>query len=397
MKTIKSIITSAFMLLLCLSVHAQWAGEDKEVLREPDNSQTVTIGVQDGSSNTCYEWSSSPNIQSSDLHQPVIVVNPRLAEETFTVTRISDCGVEQDQVKVKLIDTISIVSVTPLKNCYNTGDQVELSHFEIVTYPAGYASMVQLSPNRVYNNWGLYDSDEETITFELTYNNHTSRKTATVNVYNENQTVTYGESYDFHKFINGIKQVNSMVQKAKGISDKLNSLAKKGVSPCSPDFHLVLAMPQATLLRTCCNDRELIGFRVDEPMIDAFLAIDCYIPTSLKIPIVGGVDIHVGAAVGVKVGPMSFAFKGECSNVTIPVGAYANMSGGVRVSVADPDFLSGELNIVGEGSTNITWVVGESIQWHPIDVSVKIVGKVTAMSFFTKEIDFQICTHSFFN
>lgn len=395
MKTIKSLLLT-FMLLLCLTAQAQWAGEDKVVLRELDNSQTVSIGVQGSSTEICYEWTSHPTIVSTDLHQAVIVVNPQAPEETYICTRTSSCGVEQDMVKVKVLDSISIVSVTPLKNCYNSGDQVELSHFEIETYPPGYGTLVQFSPDHVYNNWGLYDADEETITFELSYNNHTSRKTATVNVYNENQTITYGESYDFVKLVHQIEAINNMVKKAKGITDKLNSFAK-GISPCSPDFHLVATRPQATVIRTCCNDEQYLGFKLDLPYYDVFMAIDCYIPTTLKIPVVGGVDIHVGAAVGARLGPLSAIYKGKCSNISITVGAYANVSGGVRVSVADPDFLSGELNLVGEGGTNVTWVLGEAIDWHPVDVSLKIVGKVMALSFFTKQIEFQICSHTFFN
>ena len=88
------------MLLLCLTAKAQWAGEDKEVMREEDNSQTVTIGTPDGSSDKCYDWS-GPHIMS-DPHQATITVNPQSSEELYTVTRSSSCGVEQDQVKVKV-------------------------------------------------------------------------------------------------------------------------------------------------------------------------------------------------------------------------------------------------------------------------------------------------------
>jgi len=185
MKTIKSLITLAFVLLLCLTAKAQWAGEDKEVLRDPyNNSQVVSIGVQDGSSDACYEWT-GPHI-TSDPHKPVVVVNPQDEEETYTCTRISSCGVEEDQVKVKVLDTISIVSVTPLKNCYNDGDDVHLSDFEIVTSPAGWGFMVEVSPTHLNNNWGLGDVDETMeLTFTLDYNGHQSVKHATVNVFND--------------------------------------------------------------------------------------------------------------------------------------------------------------------------------------------------------------------
>jgi hypothetical protein len=393
MKTIKSVITSAFLLLLCLTAQAQWAGEDKEVLREEDNSQTVSIGVMDGSSDKCYEWT-GPHIESVDTHQPVIIVKPQDAEETYICTRTSSCGVEQDMVKVKVIDTISIVSVTPLKQCYNSGDNLALTDFEIVTYPAGYQSLVHFTPTQVYNNAGASE-EQQTITFNLTYNGHTSTKTATVNVFNEDLGLSTCTSVDFHKFIESFKTINSMVEKAKGLSDKLNSIAKNA-SPCSPDFHLVVTLPQGEDIHACCEGKEIDGFKLSLPSIDANLGIDCYIPTTLSIPHVGGLQIHVGAAIGVALGPMSFNFKRECSNVTIPLGLYANIAGGVQVFFGDPDFFSAELNLVGTGSTSLTWVVGESIKWSPLDVNLKIQGKVTLCSFYTDEVDYMLFTYSFF-
>ena len=393
MKTIKLVITSAFMLLLCLTAKAQWAGEDKEVMREPDNSQTVTIGTSDGSSDKCYDWS-GPNIVS-DPHQATITVNPQSSEELYTVTRASSCGVEQDQVKVTVLDSVTIVSVTPLKDCYNSGDNLSISDFEITTRPDGYQSLVQFTPHQVYNNAGESE-EQQTITFSLTYQGHTSTNTATVNVFNENLGLSTSTSVDFHKFLEDFKKINAMVEKAQGLADMLNTLAKD-VNPCEPDFHLVLTMPQGTDIHTCCNGKEFLGYKVDLPSIDANLAIDCYIPTTLSIPHVGGLQIHVGAAIGVKLGPLSFKYKRECSSITIPLALYANIAGGVQVFFGDPDYFSAELNLVGEGSTSVTWTVGESITWSPLAVGLKIVGKVTLISFLTEEVDLNLFTYTFFN
>lgn len=393
MKTIRLVITSAFMLLLCLTAKAQWAGEDKEVLREEDNSQTVTIGVADGSSDKCYEWT-GPNIQG-DAHSATITVNPQDQEQTYTCTRTSSCGVEQDQVVVRVKDTISLVSVTPLKDCYNTGDMLALSDFEIVTDPAGYESLVQFTPTQVYNTAGASE-EMQTITFGLTYNGYTSSKTASVNVFNEDLGVSQGQSVDFHKFIEDFKKINAMVQKAQGVCNKLNSLAK-GISPCEPDFHLVVNFPQCDDIHACCNGKEVDGYKLNWPGVDVNLSIDCYFPTSLSIPHVGGLELHVGAAIGVIVGSMTYTYKRECSNITVPLSLYANISGGARLSFLDPDFLSAELNLVGTGTSSLVWTVGQSIQWKPLDVSLKLVGKVTVISFYTDEVDLQLFTYSFFN
>ena len=144
MKYIKSMIAAALLLLVWLPAQAQFAGENKTVLKAPDNSQEVIIGQDPEKDGYCYQWV-GPHIVG-DSTTAKIKVNPRSPKEDYFVKRISDCdGVEYGKVTVKLVDTISIVSVKPTR-CYNDGDTIKREHFEIVTLPEGYESMVIVTP-----------------------------------------------------------------------------------------------------------------------------------------------------------------------------------------------------------------------------------------------------------
>ncbi len=396
MKTIRLVITSAFMLLLCLTAKAQWAGEDKEVLREPDNSQTVTIGTPDGSSDKCYDWS-GPNIVS-DPHQATITVNPQSSEEFYTVTRTSSCGVEQDQVKVKLIDTITIVSVTPLKNCYNHGDEIPKTDFEIVTSPPGYESLVQYSPHTAYNAFEAFGTGcTQTVTFTLEYNGHVSTETTTVSVYNDNLTSTTVSSVNLANFMKQLGKVKYMVDKAQKVTDFINKFAKPGVSPCQPQFNANVDFPHAEVIHTCCEGEEVIGFVIHSSAYSVELGVSCDIPTTISIPGVGGLFIHVGGGIGASVGPFDFKYKGKCNEASVPVAIYVFLEGGVTVMVKDPDLFKAELKLVGKAQTSWTWTIGEEIKWQPLAVTVSIVGTASFFSQYSKTINYVLFTETFFN
>lgn len=396
MKTIKLVITSAFMLLLCLTAKAQWAGEDKEVLRKPDNSQVVSIGVMDGSSDKCYEWT-GPHIESIDTHQPVILVNPQSSEETYICTRISSCGVEQDQVKVKVIDTISIVSVTPLKECYNDGEQIKREDFLIVTDPPGNESLVTVTPSVAVNNFQqlIHSYDEDEVTFSLTYNDYTSTKTATVRVYNESLTTTSTESVNFTDFKKKLNTVKIMVEKGKEVLNYLNQFAT--ASPCQPDGNLIVNMPNSETFFTCCNGNEVVGFTVTGFSFNPELAIECHFPTSLSIPGAGGLYIHFKAAVGANIGPLTFAFKGDCSEIVVPIGLFVSIQAGAEATFLSKDIFTAALDIKAVGSAGLNWVVGKDIEWTGLKV---VIGIDATFTYFggldSKGEFFPLYTHVFF-
>ena len=100
----KRIIAILLLLALGWGAQAQFAGPDKHVARNVDNSQTVTLGVADASTDACYIWTGS-HIEGNP-NQAVITANPRSEAERYQVKRISKNGVEEDEVWVFVEDSI---------------------------------------------------------------------------------------------------------------------------------------------------------------------------------------------------------------------------------------------------------------------------------------------------
>ena len=81
MNYIKSMIAAALLLLVWLPAQAQFAGEDKTVLKVPNNSQEVTIGQDSEKDGYCYQWV-GPHIVG-DSNKAKIKVNPRFPKEDY--------------------------------------------------------------------------------------------------------------------------------------------------------------------------------------------------------------------------------------------------------------------------------------------------------------------------
>lgn len=399
MKPVKSLFVTAFILSACLSLHAQsnahFAGEDKKVVHLNDNSQQVEIGLPDSDPTHCYEWS-GPNILT-DPHQPVITVNPPDPTNVYTVVRHSTCGPETDEVVVSSVDTVSLVSVTPLRECYNDGDSVHLSDFDIVTDPPGYGSLVTVSPQVVYNVlWtDLLPEKPIELTFSLRYGGHTSTKKATVDVYNEGFTVSAGSSVHLRNIQKALENLAKLVEKGKDIT---KVLSKNKASPCTPGFDAALNLPSVRFFRACCNGNAVQGFTLSGISFAPTISMDCYFPLpGCSVRGLGGFNVHFGLAAGATVGPISYTYKGDCSNLTAAlIGAFVQVSGGVEFEFLDRDILSAQLDLVGKGSTSVNWTVGEGIDWGGLTVDLSVAGSVTFLSLFTKSVSAPLGQHVFF-
>ena len=386
MKYIKSLFVSAFMLMACLPLWAQsnepFAGEDKKILQRDDNSQQVNIGVPDAEEGHCYEWS-GPNI-IGDNHQPVITVNPRNPINVYHVVKRTSCGKNEDDVTVYLVDSIGIKSVTAKKSCYNDGDSVRLSDFDIETDPPGYSSLVTVSPQFVSNTWGGV-VDQQELQFRLSYANNTSTKTATVDVYNEGLSVSTGSSIHLDKVMQGVEMLKNMLQKGKDFVDFLGKGAP--ASPCEIGFDPVINEPNIHFFRACCEGEEISGYTLSGFSIAPRLTFDCYIPTQFSIPKVGGLNFHVGFSAGIDVGPISYTYKGDCSGLDpVPVSISADVAIGAEVSMASRDVLSIQGDAVATGTASMSWTLGEGVEFDGLKLDLSLVCQVTFFSMYTKKM-----------
>ena len=145
---------------------AQWAGPDQEILSNDDNTQTVTLSVVDYDPQACYEWT-GPNIQG-DSHQPTITANPQNETQTYICTRTGRMGVDQDAVVVYVYAEVEIVAVSPKKDCFEPGDFINETDFEIHTTPSQYSSLVRVSPLIIPTTF-LADASFSGQSIELTF------------------------------------------------------------------------------------------------------------------------------------------------------------------------------------------------------------------------------------
>lgn len=396
MKYIKSLLVSTFVLLACLSLHAQsalgFAGEDKKTVHLSDNSQQVEIGLPDDDPTHCYEWS-GPNILT-DPHKPVITVNPQEPMVVYTVTRHSTCAPETDQVVVSMVDTIGIVSVTPLKDCYNDGDPVDISDFEIVTDPPGFGSLATVTPDHARNSWGgIVDPTDFTI--RLTYGNYTSSRTVTVDVYNEGLEISIGTSLHLNKVKNTLQTLRKVIENAKNLANLVSKTG--GVLPCDLEFDASLNIPDEQWFKACCNGNELTGYRMSGFSFTPSLNLDCYIPIPyVSFPKAGGLSAHLGLGYGMEFGPVSYAYKGECTGgVSVDVRMFVRIAGGVEFSLLSRDILSAQADLEGIGSASFRWTLGESCEFSGVQVDIDLVGKVTFLSFLTEEVRIPVYSHLF--
>ena len=161
----KRIIAILLLLALGWGAQAQFAGPDKRIVREPHNRQTTTLGEPDASADACYIWT-GPHIVGN-ANQPVITVNPIDTLEVYQVKRISKNGVEEDQAEVHVEDSVIIKYVIAKYQCYNHGEEISTSQFDITTEPKGYENLVTVSPSVANNNAGFSIENNVPVTFTL--------------------------------------------------------------------------------------------------------------------------------------------------------------------------------------------------------------------------------------
>lgn len=388
MKPIRTLIVTALALFISLTAQAQapfnpaLVGGEKVILRTPNNDQTVTLS-QPETPNACYEWS-GPNI-IGDRNKATITANPVSDVSTYYVTRTDLCGVAETEIKVRLTDTLYIVSVTP-KVCYNDGDVISIEDFDIVTYPEGYESMVAFTPTIAENHGFAFVEKLQSITFYVIHNNQESSKTVDVTVINDNLTASSSISPDFEDLKNKIEKVKRMLE---GVEDLESIFAvAQSTSPCNfgTSSSFDINMPQVTYY--CCEGKKVDAFNLPSFSVSGSATFSCSVPIPyVSIPCVGGLMADFTMSASITVGPLNIRFRGECSQADIPVELSAEMGGGVSISLVSKDFLSGSLYLLGRGKTPIKWTIGKEVNWEGVELSVVIRGEVKALGLVSSKIE----------
>ena len=416
MKPIRTLLATVLTLLVGLSLHAQnpfdlppLAGGERWLLREWDESQTVTLS-QPETPNVCYEWS-GPGIESG-WNTPTITATPVDSVNIYTVRRISQCGVDEAQITVRLTDTISIVNVYP-KKCFNNGDTMRREDFIIVTNPPGHEDWVFLMPIIARNNTqgpGNPDDDlvntgvigKQTVTFRLDWNGHTSIKSTEVDVVNDNLTASTTISPDFLQFEENLKKAEEMFDKGMEVLDKGVEALSGGLKMCGFDkgSSIAIVAPQWTFY--CCDGEIVSAFNFLLPgTVSASASFECAIPIpGYSFPYFGGLHVILSITGSVSTGPYNIHFRGKCTSVDVPLEFAVEFAGGVRAQFLHKDFLSASLKVAGSGKTGIEFALGNGssgINFKGVEVTASIVGELKAYSLFGIGVNYPLKTWTLFN
>lgn len=375
----KIIISFLVIILSSNVVMAQWAGEDKKIAREKDDLQSVSIGVQDpNEGNTCYSWT-GPRI-FSDPSKSVITVCPVEETNVYHVTRVSKYGVEEDQVIVKVIDDVLIVSVTPKFDCYGAGDVIELSDFTIITDPEGYENDVRFHPNRATTPAGA-SVGEQTITFVLEKNNHTDTKTAQITVVDDGAASGGGTTVNYMSMKENIENMQTVSKALDRIIEGAKVVEK--ISPCSFDVSTSATGPSVDCKDFCCDNKQFKGLSVSVGTIDFSASYSCRFPF-YGIPGIASADVLLGLSFSLSLAPCTLKIipdANTCSNASIGVGASFQVSGGVGVSVGGGEVLSADLTIAVAANGNFQWnLINNTTSPFSMSFPVTAVGEIELIS-----------------
>ena len=401
MNTINSVITVFFALMLFCSARAQqnngtnhWWGKDTvQVEKFADNSQVVEIGSMEDSQDKSYEWT-GPNIVDLNTKKPTVKVNPREMENEYFVRRVSKCGEEKARVLVTLIDSISIVNVTPLYQCYTEGEPIKAEDFIIETSPEGYGNKATVWPDVAHEG--------QPVVLTIRYNGHTSDYTVdNLKVFNDNSSSDASVAVDPNKIsqLNQIKdkiqEARKLLEQAREVSGLIKKLSPDAGGGCEPTITGVSSsegvesgfeMPAPKFFRSCCDHDSVTAFQLFSPTMTFSANIDCQFPIpNLSFPYVGGVYVIFGAGMGVTAGPISVVFRGKCTDMFIEFKLFASAYGGVRVLVINDKFFKADLKLQGEANTSLLWKVGDELRWGGVNLSVGIVGEITLFSLATEK------------
>ena len=398
LSNMKRIYSILLLLAFAWGAQAQIAGPDKHVVREVDNSQTVTLGVPDASPDACYIWTGDHIV--GNPNQPVITVNPRSEAEDYHVKKISQNGIEEDEAWVFLDDSVEISTVKAKYGCYNHGDNITVDQFEITTYPEGYENLVTVSPAVAQNSNG-WSNDNVELTFTLMKDGHRSTKKINVKVINSDLTVTQGlpaELLSARQRVENMNKVRQALTDLKSSTDKMKFLKNVPGSPCSwnddPPAQAGLAL-SITPKKLCCSDHtENWALQVQFGQLTYGASFGCRVPF-YGIPHIASADLVCNFGGSVAVGPIDgiMALNSNCNQLCIPVTLSLFLNGGVGVALGGK-VLTADLLLQGSVMEQASWCPFGTANNIKIGATLSVVGQVTLASCITYSIEKPIATVS---
>lgn len=386
-----------FLLLLSASLSGRaqsgfnyhFAGRDTTIVRLPDDNEPIRIG--EGDPKWCYDWSvDDDELVSEGPNGSYIVVNPsEPGDYIYWVGCVTDFGYFEDMVNVKVVDTVYIESVTPLRSCYAPLEDISTDDFKIITYPRGYEHMVTVSPQRANNKFGLA-TDSVTMEFTIHYNDLEDKKYCTLPVYNPDlQWYVQALTVSPKKFLDFVKRVE-MIQRMMTPLRNLEELKviAKGPAPIRPVWDWNFNVADIKDVRECCKGRENKGKLLNIGTVEVSAGIEGRIPIT-GIPHVTSIDAVVSIIAGIRgtLGSVAIFEQEdlECTHTTVPVTIFLTPSIAVQGYIFDPDVVSVTASVYGNASItrDLLDFLDSTIQL-PVEAGLKF--QVTVVNFFDPSV-----------
>ena len=402
LNNMKRIIAILLLLALGWGAQAQFAGPDKRIVREPHNRQTTTLGEPDASADVCYIWT-GPHIVGN-ANQAVITVNPIDTLEVYQVKRISKNGVEEDQAEVHVEDSVIIKYVIAKYQCYNHGEEISTSQFDITTEPKGYENLVTVSPsvannNGVFGNGTVWSSDNVPVTFTLTKNGHTSTMVKNITVINSDLTIAQNLG-------SGLSNIRRML-----LSMQLVDNALDGLKDCTRPVDFIQRAPcrwsdtanhqsgpeasgalDITPKLLCCGDHTMApALQIKFGQLSKGASFGCRVPL-YGVPYVATIDFVFNIGGSVFVGPVDgiLSTNTECAQLCFPFGASLYINGGVGGSLLGGDILKLDALVQASASATASWCPIGPKNNLKLSTTLSLVGYVEMCTFVKYNIEFPL-------
>lgn len=384
----KRIIITLLLIIEVFAVRAQFAGEDKVILRKADNSQAITIGTPDPNAQNCYKWT-GPHIEG-DPNQPVITVHPIAEFETYFVRRITKNGVEEDMVSVTVEDTIRIISVTPKHKCYAEGESLQAYDFDIITYPEGYGNLAEFTPSTAKCQERRSQSTMP-LQVSISRNGHVSRSSTSIKVINDGAvSPNIGLSADIKKVVELLKDGQKLADLLNGVASKADPKTKVPGLPCQSDIESSWGTVAITPKNICCEHDPYAGATLAFGGLSGKLYVKCK-AFSWGIPGAGSIDLLLSFEISGGLGPTETTiYPGamSCGSFCVPVFVGYSVGGGVGVSALG-DLIAADIMVVGSATATATWCPwGDNKATLSLLAKVELVGTVTLLSFIQKSVSY---------
>ena len=328
------------------------AGADRYVTLKPGATEyeTITLDVQGGGADCCYQWTTSDGIILSDADKRSITIRPVSPQSTFRVTRACSSGTESGEVTVYAEEDFEIVSIFPKYSCYAAGDKVKTDDYDIVTSPKGFEKSVEnITP--IYSSpWLVYNQAVHAMDVEFCKSTDKSKTY-------KSHAIVVDESIGTDQSIGlDAEWVNLLFFKVNNISGKLIEAYNKYLSNAGPlmcdiqEPKLMLNI-QGSDRKLCCRNALNYGIIKEvENMngnLDFSFGYGCDYAL-VGFPYLASLNVRLESTLSTTLG-ISVDQKCEGKEVCVPVSICLSVGGGGSATVLGGAALDASVLLVGTG------------------------------------------------